>query len=60
MRVQLQKSCCVKVGSVDPLFFVSSTFKSMNSEILAGLDFFERDKGIKREVLLEAMNTALG
>lgn len=31
----------------------------MNSEILAGLDFFERDKGIKREVLLEAMNTAL-
>ncbi len=31
----------------------------MNSEILAGLDFFERDRGIKREVLLEAMNTAL-
>jgi len=31
----------------------------MNSEILAGLDFFERDKGIKREVLLEAMNNAL-
>ncbi|MEY2599377.1 MAG: Transcription termination/antitermination protein NusA, partial [Verrucomicrobiota bacterium] len=31
----------------------------MNSEILAGLDFFERDKGIKREVLLEAINTAL-
>ncbi len=31
----------------------------MNSEILAGLDFFERDKGIKREVLLEAINNAL-
>ena len=31
----------------------------MNSEILAGLDFFERDKGIKREVLLEAINSAL-
>ena len=31
----------------------------MNSEILAGLDFFERDKGIKREVLLEAINTAV-
>jgi N utilization substance protein A len=31
----------------------------MNSEILAGLDFFERDRGIKREVLLEAINTAL-
>ena len=31
----------------------------MNSEILAGLDFFERDKGIKREVLLEAINGAV-
>lgn len=31
----------------------------MNSEILAGLDFFERDKGIKREVLLEAINNAV-
>jgi N utilization substance protein A len=31
----------------------------MNSEILAGLDFFERDKGIKREVLLEAINSAV-
>jgi transcription termination/antitermination protein NusA len=31
----------------------------MNSEILAVLDFFERDKGVKREVLLEAINNAL-
>ena len=31
----------------------------MNNEILALLDFFERDRGIKREVLLEAINTAL-
>ncbi len=31
----------------------------MNSDILAGLDFFEREKGIKREVLLEAINTAV-
>ncbi len=31
----------------------------MNSDILAGLDFFEREKGIKREVLLEAINNAL-
>jgi N utilization substance protein A len=31
----------------------------MNSEILAGIDFFERDKGIKREVLLEAINGAV-
>src|SRR5687767_15426838 len=31
----------------------------MNSDILAGLDFFEREKGIKREVLLEAINNAV-
>jgi transcription termination/antitermination protein NusA len=31
----------------------------MNSEILAVVDFFERDKGIKREVLLEAINNAI-
>jgi N utilization substance protein A len=31
----------------------------MNSEILAGLEYFERDKGIKREVLLEAINNAV-
>jgi N utilization substance protein A len=31
----------------------------MNSEILAVVDFFERDKGIKREVLLEAINGAV-
>jgi N utilization substance protein A len=31
----------------------------MNSDILAGLDFFEREKGIKREVLLDAINGAL-
>ena len=31
----------------------------MNSDILAGLDFFEREKGIKREVLLEAINGAV-
>jgi N utilization substance protein A len=47
------------VSSVNPLFFVSGHSAIMNSEILAGLDFFERDKGIKREVLLEAINNAL-
>jgi N utilization substance protein A len=31
----------------------------MNSEILAGLEYFERDKGIKRDVLLEAINNAV-
>src|SRR5437879_1609436 len=43
-----------------PLFFVPGCGnRTMNSEILAGLDFFERDKGIKREVLLEAINNAV-
>src|SRR3954470_10609875 len=31
----------------------------MNSEILSVLEFFERDKGIKKEVLLEAINGAV-
>ena len=31
----------------------------MNSEIIAGLDYLEREKGIKREVLIEAMQNAL-
>jgi N utilization substance protein A len=31
----------------------------MNSEILAALDYFEKEKGIKREVLLEAINNAV-
>ncbi len=31
----------------------------MNSEILAALEYFEREKGIKREVLLEAINNAV-
>ena len=47
-------------GSKRPLFFVPGRGnRTMNSEILAGLDFFERDKGIKREVLLEAINNAV-
>src|SRR6201998_2557453 len=31
----------------------------MNSDLLAGLDYMERDKGIKREVLLDAVSSAL-
>ena len=31
----------------------------MNSELIAALDYFEREKGIKREILLEAVSTAL-
>jgi transcription termination/antitermination protein NusA len=31
----------------------------MNSDLLAVLDYMEREKGIKREVLLEALSGAL-
>ncbi|HEY5751798.1 MAG TPA: transcription termination factor NusA [Chthoniobacterales bacterium] len=31
----------------------------MNSEIIAGLDYLEREKGIKRDVLLEAIQNAI-
>ena len=31
----------------------------MNSELIAALDYFEREKGIKREVLIEAVSSAL-
>ena len=31
----------------------------MNSELIAALDYFEREKGIKREVLIEAVSNAL-
>src|SRR4051794_27389997 len=31
----------------------------MNSEFIAMLDYLEREKGIKREILIEAVETAL-
>ena len=31
----------------------------MNSEFIATLDYLEREKGIKREVLIEAVSSAL-
>ena len=31
----------------------------MNSDLLAVLDYMEREKGIKREILLEALSSAL-
>ena len=31
----------------------------MNSELIAALDYFEREKGIKREILIEAVSNAL-
>jgi transcription termination/antitermination protein NusA len=41
----------------DPDRSVPSCF--MNSDLIAVLDYMEREKGIKREVLLEALSTAL-
>ena len=32
---------------------------TMNSELIAALDYFEREKGIKREILIEAVSNAL-
>lgn len=45
---------------MSPLFFVSghSDFV-MNSDFIAMLEYLEREKGIKREVLVEAMQNAL-
>jgi N utilization substance protein A len=40
------------LGLIGPLLF-------MNSDLLAVLDYMEREKGIKREVLLEALSRAL-
>ena len=34
-------------------------FLPMNSELIAALDYFEREKGIKREILIEAVSNAL-
>jgi hypothetical protein len=31
----------------------------MNSELIAMLDYLEREKGIKREILVEAISSAL-
>src|SRR5690606_13358225 len=31
----------------------------MNSDLISGLDYFEREKGIRREVLIEAVQNAL-
>jgi N utilization substance protein A len=57
--VHATKSGYSQVGPKPAFFVPGRGTRTMNSEILAGLDFFERDKGIKREVLLEAINNAV-
>ncbi len=49
----------VRVG-VKPTLFCLRMFRIfMNSDLISGLDYFEREKGIKREVLIEAVQSAL-
>ena len=48
----------MKAGS-DPAFSISGYNDFMNSELIAMLDYLEREKSIKREVLVEAISDAL-
>src|ERR1051325_5276901 len=47
------------VGSDVPLLLVCGLHVFMNAEFIAMLDYLERERGIKREVLLEAVSNAL-
>src|ERR1700719_1615562 len=47
------------VGAGVPLFLVCGLDVFMNAEFIAMLDYLERERGIKREILLEAVSTAL-
>lgn len=42
-----------------PAFFIGGANDFMNSELIAMLDYLEREKGIKREILIEAISGAL-
>jgi N utilization substance protein A len=42
-----------------PAFFISGTDPIMNSELIAMLDYLERERGINRDVLVEAISAAL-
>src|SRR6185295_12348316 len=42
-----------------PLFFVCGLTVFMNAEFIAMLDYLERERGIKREILIEAVSNAL-
>src|SRR6266852_3131733 len=47
------------VGTGIPLFLVCGLHVFMNAEFIAMLDYLERERGIKREILLEAVSNAL-
>jgi len=47
------------VGAGVPLFLVCGLDVFMNAEFIAMLDYLERERGIKREILLEAVSNAL-
>src|SRR5437764_1001687 len=47
------------VGTGVPLFLVCGLHVFMNAEFIAMLDYLERERGIKREILLEAVSNAL-
>src|SRR5256886_4458851 len=47
------------VGTRIPLFLVCGLHVFMNAEFIAMLDYLERERGIKREILIEAVSNAL-
>ena len=47
------------MGAGVPLFFVGGLGLVMNAEFIAMLDYLERERGIKREILIEAVSNAL-
>src|SRR5205823_13348110 len=49
----------MRVGAGIPLFLVCGLHVFMNAEFIAMLDYLERERGIKREILLEAVSNAL-
>src|ERR671934_1381996 len=49
----------MRVGTLAPTLFSLRTGCFMNAEFIAMLDYLERERGIKRDVLLEAVSNAL-
>src|SRR5437870_9343745 len=49
----------IGVGKYVPLLLVCGLDVFMNAEFIAMLDYLERERGIKREILLEAVSNAL-
>ena len=49
----------MKMAGLVPAFFIGGYIDFMNSELIAMLDYLEREKGIKREILVEAISSAL-